>query len=404
MQNASALPVKDADVVTGPWKVSTEKGSIDTRLSSQWYNRPDDQRFLSLDDLHAATLQMYQQSSQSIIDVKDVRVLAEQDNPDDLRLLIPGTNRPDFEAKPTHWSFGQMCSLLAVPAGYLRKLPAPIAGINMQYALATFRQENIKAYTRENGSTELRAATGPEYGRVPDHEVVQAVRRIAGNGRGDTHWKIPGVMDWGTMLYDPKADVTRGSTTLFASDRDVFMFLCDDTHPIEVGKLQDGSPDYLIRGFYVWNSEVGSKTLGVATMYFRAACQNRILWGVEGYQEITLRHSKGAPAKFAGEVGPALESFANNGTGKLLTGIKAAQSAIVSKSETDSVEWLQKQGFTKVESRDVIAAVFREEAKPARSVWDFVQGITAVARNIPHADDRVTMERRAGKLLDKVAS
>jgi hypothetical protein len=37
-------------------------------------------------------------------------------------------------------------------------------------------------------------------------------------------------------------------------------------------------------------------------------------------------------------------------------------------------------------------------------VWDFVQGITAAARSVTHQDDRVALERRAGKLLDKVAA
>ena len=43
------------------------------------------------------------------------------------------------------------------------------------------------------------------------------------------------------------------------------------------------------------------------------------------------------------------------------------------------------------------------EGHPARSVWDMVQGITAVARGKGHQDERLAMERRAGQLLDKVA-
>jgi hypothetical protein len=50
------------------------------------------------------------------------------------------------------------------------------------------------------------------------------------------------------------------------------------------------------RGFYCWNSEVGSKTLGIASFYLRAVCMNRNLWGVENFEQITIRHSKFAPA------------------------------------------------------------------------------------------------------------
>ena len=60
---------------------------------------------------------------------------------------------------------------------------------------------------------------GPDYGRIYDHELVRAVQRIAGNGTGDTRWKVPGVLDWSTGVYNPRVDVTHDTTTLYASDR-----------------------------------------------------------------------------------------------------------------------------------------------------------------------------------------
>jgi hypothetical protein len=179
--------------------------------------------------------------------------------------------------------------------------------------------------------------------------------------------------------------------------------LCDDRHPIEIGKLPNGEPDYVVRGFFVWNSEVGSKSLGIATLLFRTICENRILWGTSDYEELTLRHSKNAPMRFAGEVTPALESYSNEGTVKLLAGIKSARDAVVAKNDDEASDWLDRQGFTKPESKAVMDAVLKEEGHPARNVWDFVNGLTAVARGIQHTDERVAMERRAGKLMEKVA-
>ena len=80
-------------------------------------------------------------------------------------------------------------------------------------------------------------------GRIHDHELVEAVQRIAGNGTGDTRWKVPGVLDWSTGVYNPDVEISRDTTTLYASDRDVFLFLVDDHNPIEAGRLLDGSPD-----------------------------------------------------------------------------------------------------------------------------------------------------------------
>lgn len=90
-------------------------------------------------------------------------------------------------------------------------------------------------------------------------------------------------------IYNPRVDITTDTKTLYASDRDVFIFLVDDLNPIEAGRLSDGSPDLYFRGFYCWNSDVGAKTLGMASFYLRAVCQNRNLWGVEDFEEIATR-------------------------------------------------------------------------------------------------------------------
>ncbi|MFX8389453.1 DUF932 domain-containing protein, partial [Acinetobacter baumannii] len=86
-------------------------------------------------------------------------------------------------------------------------------------------------------------------------------------------------------------------------------------------RLADGSPDLYFRGFYCWNSEVGSKTLGIASFYLRAVCMNRNLWGVENFEEITIRHSKFAAQRFAHEAAPALASFANSSPAPFIAGI-----------------------------------------------------------------------------------
>ncbi len=278
-----------------------------------------------------------------------------------------------------------------------------MAGVNLQYGLSSHRAEQIKTLEIENGRVELRAATGPDYGRIYDHELVSAVQRIAGDGNGDTRWKVPGVLDWATGVYNPRVDVTKQTTTLYASDRDVFLFLVDDLNPIEAGRLPDGSPDLFFRGFYCWNSEVGSKTLGIASFYLRAVCQNRNLWGVEDFEEITIRHSKYAAARFAHEAAPALRRFANSSPAPFLAGVKAARQQIVARNDDERGEFLRKRGFSKAETTKIIETVLAEEGRKPESVFDFVQGITAVARMKPHQDARLDMESRAKKLFDRAA-
>jgi hypothetical protein len=384
----------------GGYKVDVSKGERIGRVSSEWFARPDDERFLSLDELMTAVRGRAERSATRTVDSAAVRVEANRENPEHLALMLPGADAP---LAPTHWSFGQLASLVGAPASYLRQLPAALAGINLQYGLSSHRAEQIKTLEVSNGRTELRAVTGPDYGRIYDHELVAAVQRIAGNGTGDTRWKVPGVLDWPTGVYNPMVEVSRDTTTLYASDRDVFLFLVDDFNPIEAGRLPDGSPDLYFRGFYCWNSEVGAKTLGIASFYLRAVCQNRNLWGVEDFEEITIRHSKYAANRFAHEAAPALTRFADSSAQPFVNGVRQARERIVARTDEDRAEFLRKRGFGKAETAKIIETVLAEEGHPPASVFDFVQGITAVARTKPHQDARLELEGRAKKLLNRAA-
>jgi hypothetical protein len=382
------------------YKVDASRGARIGRVSSEWFSRPADERYLSLSELFAAVHARAEHSRTRTVESATIRVDASRDDAERLALMLPGS---DATVAPTHWSFGQLASLVGAPATYLRQLPAPLAGINLQYGLTSHRAEQIKTLEIEDGRVELRAVTGPDYGRIYDHELVSAVQRIAGNGTGDTRWKVPGVLDWSTEIYNPNVDVTQDTTTLYASDRDVFLFLVDDLNPIEAGRLPDGSPDLFFRGFYCWNSEVGAKTLGIASFYLRAVCQNRNLWGVEDFEEITIRHSKYAASRFAHEAAPALGRFANSSPMPFINGVKAARERIVARDDDDRTDFLRKRGFSKTETAKIIDTVLAEEGRKPETVFDFVQGITAIARNKTHQDARLDLEARAKKLFERAA-
>ena len=384
----------------GGYKVDASRGDRIGRVSSEWFSRPDDERYLSLSELFASVKRRSDHSRTRTVESAAIRVEASRDDPERLALLLPESERP---VAPTHWSFGQLASLVGAPSSYLRQLPAPLAAINLQYGLTSHRAEQVKTLEIEDGRVELRAVTGPDYGRIHDHELVSTVQRIAGNGTGDTRWKVPGVLDWSTGIYNPNVDVSKDTTTLYASDRDVFLFLVDDLNPIEAGRLPDGSPDLYFRGFYCWNSEVGAKTLGMASFYLRAVCQNRNLWGVEDFEEITIRHSKYAASRFAQEAAPALTKFANSSPTPFLNGIKSARERIVARSDDDRQDFLRKRGFSKAETARIIDSVLTEEGRKPESIFDFVQGITAMARGKTHQDARLEMEGKAKKLLDIAA-
>lgn len=380
------------------FRVDVSRGERIGRVSSEWFSRPDDERYLSLAELFRAVKARADRATARTVESRAARLEASRENAERLALVVPGRDEP---IAPTHWSFGQLCNLVGAPATYMRQLPAPLAAINLQHGLFSHRSELVKTYEADEGRVELRAVTGPDYGRVHDWRLVQAVMTFAGDGVGDTMWKVPGVLDWATMTHNPFVDVTKDTTTLYASDRDVFVFLVDDTHPIEAGRLPNGEPDYYFRGFYAWNSEVDSRTLGIASFYLRAVCQNRMLWGCENFEEVTIRHSKFAAQRFAHEVAPALRSFANSSPAPFVAGIKAARERIVARTDEDRQTFLRKRGFSKGEAGRIIETVLQGEGRPPETIFDFVQGMTAHARTRTHQETRLELEGKAKTLLEQ---
>ncbi len=379
------------------------KGEVRTDLSCQWIARPADQRFLSLTDLHASVSARAEASVENRISTRNIEFIA-PGNPttiEETHDLSAGLDTGDI-AHPTHWSFGQLCTLAKAPAGHYRTLPSQIVADALTYGIRYNREaEQVKLYRHDE---QLLAATGPDYGRIFDREMVAAVMQVAGNGTGDTRWKVPGTMDWHSGLYDPNAPITIDSTTLYASDRDVFIFLVDDRNPIEVGKLPDGDPDLMFRGFYISNSEVGSASLRLAAFYLRAICMNRMMWGVEGFEEITMRHSKLAPSRFIEEARPALKSFAQGSTKRLIEGVEKAKAAKIASDEDEALAFLAGRNFSRKKATAILEAVENANGgRPARTAWDFADGITRIAQNEANTDNRVALEFEARKILDRAA-
>ncbi len=389
----------DQTPVVGERKIDAFRGTTSGRVSQEWFSRPADQRFTSITALMAALEARSVGMKEDVIEPRDLRLVANQDDMRNLFLGAPDDGEP---LSVTHHTFGQMCSLAGAPGSYLREKPAFLAAVNLMDDFQTKRDLNQKIYWNEH-RREARAFTGENYGRIMDHTLAKAVHKIAGDGTGDTNWKIPGMMNWSKGTYNPYVSPTNESTTLYASDRDVFMFLVDDTHPIEIGKLDNGEPDYVFRGFYAWNSEVGSRSLGIATFMLRGVCMNRNLWGVEGFDSIKINHTRFAPDRFARDAEPHLRRYALSEPNKLIAGVNAAKEAIVARDEEDRMKFLKSLDFSKVQSQKIIDTVEREEGHLPRSAWDFVQGVTAIARTIPHQDRRLDLEKVGAKIMDKAA-
>lgn len=348
----------------------------------EWMNRPDDQRFLSLEDLHASVAA---RTARSRMEIQPTKQIAATLSPAG-HLAFATPDIPVLE--PTHWSFGQVAEMAGAPAGYMRKLHPELARLCINYGIGFLASREAGQVYREESETpgeapKLRAVTGESYGRIYDQDVVQAIQAVNADGR----WQVPAAS---YATQNPKL-----ATTLYASDRDVFIFLVDPNHDIEVGG------ERFFRGFFVWNSEVGSKTFGLSTFLYRYVCDNRIIWGARDVKRLTIRHSKGGPERFLREGQPMLQAYAEASTAETVATIKRAQEWEVARDPKDVTAWLRANRFSLGEAQKIIERANEEEGE-SRTLWNLVNGATALARGIKQADERVNLESRAGALLAHV--
>jgi hypothetical protein len=372
------------------------------QANAQWANRPADQRYQTLEALTAA--------------VKARRIRSRAQDAETSLLKIEGSddgtisiNGQHSQAVPTNWGFGQLSRTLGAPAGYLRTLPAPLAAKCLMQGVHDTEKQAVKVLTLtpdddqgDNAPRILQAVTSPTYGRIWDADVCDMAQRIVERSEGRFH---------NPMAYTHNGAGLGGITGqapsgLYASDRDCFIFMIDGGSLLEAGPRAK-----LHRGFFLWNSEVGSASFGLMTFLFNCVCGNNIVWGAQEVNKLVIRHSAGGPARFDGEAMPALMSYANAASQPLIDGIQHAQTVVLPREAgkpaptIDNVlEFTAKAAkFTRTECREAIEYALREEGQCV-TAWDLVQGFTASAREIQFVDARIDLERRAGKVLSLVST
>ena len=368
--------------------------------SRQWAFRPDDQRFLDMPSLTKAVNDRRDRSKEyTSFKVSDLKVDYVKEGP------MAGALYPvQWGQSPvlfTNWSFNQYNSLVGGPnIAWLRDMPPPVATMaldaSLQYRGRVAPQGEAKLYLTppEKGAPhgDMRAITSTSYGRIYDAQVVAAVNHI----NQDNRWHVP--------LKAYNGVNSKRATTLYASDRDVYIFLVDEKHPIEI------NGEIYFKGFFCWNSEVGSATFGIKTFLYRYICCNRIVWDAVAVRELSIRHTNRAPDRFVQEAAPLLATYAESETRSLQEKVTEVKGVTVAKDIAGAEAWLRDRGFGMEQARVIVNLAEQDggaEAPVGQSVrstdptnlWNLANGITAYARQIPHQDERVALETKAGDLL-----
>ena len=376
-------------------------GSL-TRASWEWAERPADQRYTTLEALLDATRRHRAEAVEARVHARDLRAEAQGDEV----VVVGKASRP---ALLTHYAFGQVASRAGAPASYLRKLPPALAAECLNAGLkarASEREDDSPEallLRREAGGMRLHAALTESYRRVWNCEVAETLvqlrerqpqwdfpiahrsaARVTGTGAGEATWG---------------EDTGRAIPVAYASDHDLFVFLTDQERTIEVDGAQ------LFRGFFVENSEVGAASFRVTLFLYDAVCANVIVWGVRNVKEVTLRHVGRIRDEVLGEgsrVLPTLAAYAASSAHEQEAQITRAQRMLVADTRDEVISTLLGKRLGLTESAlDAAYAVAEETPRygDPRSVWGMVNGLTEYSQRTAHADERIALDRAAGRVM-----
>ena len=386
------------------------------QASSQWATRPADQRFATVSDLDAAVRRFRERAVEREIPWSALQVVADAGT-----LKLQGS--AGIPARLTHWAFGQLAQRAGAPAGFLRALPPALA----RDCLAVTLPERINGdsanllLSRSNGddSVTVHALLTERYSRIWDSEVTARLLRLESEG-----WQVPparpvGGPDQPGARQATERDCLRNSQValrglaikpgdwiapagLYASDHDVFAFMVREDRVIDAGQGRA-----LNRGFFVWNSEVGAASFGIMTFLYDAICGNHIVWGASDVKRVRVRHVGKARATGLGAFVATLTEYSNASAGETEAVIKRARSYVLGPDKAkvlDAIMGKRIAGLTQgtvVKAYDTAERYALQEGDP-NTVWGMVNGLTRVSQEQPYAEDRVTVDRAAGKLLEVV--
>lgn len=349
----------------------------------QWAKRPKDERFPDLDALHAYVKSRKSASTERESKLRQLHIMSDEHG----ALMLNGDSDP---SRLTHWSFGQLCTWLKAPASYLRTLPSDLTVKCLQ---ASQKRYNAPCQLLRRGADvnwqdspvgHIAALTGPRYSRIWDVDVISTISDATEN----SPWKVP----------PARSNNDSDCSGLYASDRDMFVFMVNDAQTVEVEGVKLG------RGFFCWNSETGAASFGLTTFLYNYICGNHIVWGAENVNELRIVHRDNAAIRFQDDVLPSLQAFLGSSQNhSLVTDIVARAMRQPVGNELEQVlKWAEDKSFSQ---REITSAweLGQSEGENVSTLWGLVQGLTASARQIPYTNVRVNLERRAGELLKLAA-
>jgi hypothetical protein len=341
-----------------------------TRAHQELYSRMPDERFATLDDLWQHCRETRETSTDRWTPPTDLAVRSMQTG---LQLAV--MNDP---LKLNDWSFSQLCTLSGISKDTVNRLSPETASRVFAETLPGGTKP-LQLYTTGNM---VRSIHGASYTRLHNLELLSIVREFATDFMPAQQGKTADSDEEGS----PKA------TGLYCGEQDMFCFLIDPTGWTEI----DG--EAFAPGFFLWNSEVGRRSVGIQTFWFQAVCQNHIVWDAVEVIEFSRKHTANVHDALT-QTRQLIEQLVTKRDERRDGFAKVVRKAMQTKLGEDNEEAMKvlcQHGITRSLATEALRIA---EQQGRLTIFAMVDALTRIAGQMKNAGDRTAADTKSASLL-----
>lgn len=337
-----------------------------TRGSRELFRRSPDESFATLDDLWRHCQKQRDESTDMWERPESLRPMADGDR---LALTV-GSESP---LRLNGWSFSQLCSLAGISRDTVNRLTPETAALVFEETMPRTGKP-LQVHTQ---NTLVRSVHAVSYTRLHNIELLSVVREFA--------------TDFGPP-QEAGAAGTRGGTGLYCGEQDMFCFLVDPAGWTEI----DG--EAFAPGFFLWNSEVGKRSVGIQTFWFQAICRNHIVWDAVEVIDFSRKHT----ARVGDAVGEIRRLIHRLGErrderrDRFAQVIAKAMKTSLGSEEEDVAKLLARHGVTRSMAKEALS-IARQDGR--FTIFSIVDALTRLSGQIANAGDRTEADAAASGLL-----
>lgn len=192
--------------------------------------------------------------------------------------------------------------------------------------------------------------------------------------------------------FQPPPKGFNGATGLYGGEQDMFCFLIDPAGWTDIGG------EAFAPGVFVWNREVGCRSVGIETFWYESVCANHIVWDAVEVVDFSRKHTANVHEALSG-IRRAIEALVRKRDERRDGFLKAVTRAMETTLGTDADELLKvlsQAGIARSLAREAISVA---QKKGRFTIFAMVDALTRIAGKIVNAGERLAVDQKAAQLL-----